>query len=96
MIEELENFLKNQAKKITDYLFEQVEKFVRQKSNLDVYEVVGMIPERKVLEALDIKPTLLRKWRLELGLKRYKPNKDSNKAYYDIEELKEFVKRVED
>lgn len=96
MIEELESFLKKQAKKITDYLFDQVETMVRQKSNFEVYEAVGMIPEKKVIETFGIKDTLLREWRNEYGLKRYKPYTTSKKAYYDIEELKEFVKRVED
>lgn len=96
MIEELESFLKKQANKITDYLFDQVETMVRQKSNFEVYEAVGMIPEKKVIETFGIKDTLLREWRNEYGLKRYKPYETSKKAYYDIEELKEFVKRVED
>lgn len=96
MIEELEKFLQSQSKKLTDYLFGEVERMVRQKSNFEIYEAVGMIPEKKVIETFGIKDTLLREWRNEYGLKRYKPYETSKKAYYDIEELKEFVKRVED
>ncbi len=91
MIEELEKFLKSQAKKITDYLFESVEKIVERKSNLDVYEVIGLIPENKVESALGIKRGTLKKWR-DCGLNRYKaPYDEASKYYYKPEEIKNFM-----
>lgn len=91
MIEELEKFLKAQSKKITDYLFEQVEKIIERKSNLEVYEAVGLIPENKVEDALGISKSTLRKWR-DCGLNRYKaPYEEASKYFYKTEEIKNFM-----
>lgn len=91
MIEELENFLKAQSKKITDYLFESIEKIVERKSNLEVYEAVGLIPEKKVKEALGVSGTTLKKWHSS-GLKRYRPEREDNRKYfYKIEDIQDFM-----
>lgn len=95
MIEELEQFLKRQAKKITDYLFEAVEKIVSRKSDLDIYEAIGMIPENRLLKAFDLKYNTLAKWR-EHGLTRYKPHDESRKYFYKTQEIIDFMKEAED
>lgn len=95
MIEEIEQFLKKQAKKITDYLFEAVEKIVDRKSDLDIYEAIGMIPESRLLKAFDLEYGTLATWR-EYGLKRYKPYKKSRKYFYKTQEIKDFMQEAEE
>lgn len=94
MQEAFEEFMKEQVSFLTERTQERIDDILEKKSNLSVYEVTGLIPEKKLMDAYDISYSTLAKWR-EYGLQRYKPYKDARQYFYKIKDIIEFMK-VED